>query len=278
MPMSRRTFLKVGLRGTAAMSLVALGGTLYSTRIETLAVEVTRVNVQMRNLPPSLSGVKVAQISDIHFGHWMNQDHALSIAAKVNELNADFVAVTGDFVSHIDPHTPDDISEWLQAFNAPVFSVLGNHDHWTDADAVTEAVQSGGATMLRNANTTFERDGAVLHIAGVDDIWENQQDLDASLDGIPQDAPVLLLAHEPDYADTVNEDGRVSLQLSGHSHGGQIRLPVIGAPRLPWLGEKYSIGRYDLDNMTVYTNRGVGMIAPYVRFGCPPEITLITLE
>jgi uncharacterized protein len=278
MPMSRRTFLKVGLRGTAAMSLVALGGTYYSTQVETVALEVTRLTVRMRNLPPSLSGVTLAQVSDIHFGNWMKRDHALSIADKVNELNPDFVAITGDFVSRIDPNTPDDISTWLQTFNAPVYAILGNHDHWTDADVVAEAVRAGGATMLRNANTTFERDGAVLHIAGVDDIWENQQDLDVALDGVPQDVAVLLLAHEPDYADTVREDGRVSLQLSGHSHGGQIRLPVVGAPRLPWLGEKYNMGRYDLDNMTVYTNRGVGMVAPFVRFGCPPEITLITLE
>jgi uncharacterized protein len=277
MPMSRRTFLKYALRGTAGASLVALGGTYYSTRIEPLSMDVTRLTVTLPNLPPTLAGVTLAQVSDIHFGNWMKREHALLIAEKVNELNPDLVAITGDFVSRIDPETPDDISAMMQTFNAPVHAILGNHDHWTSADTVAAAVRDGGANMLRNANTTFERDGAVLHVAGVDDIWENKQDLEAALNGIPQDAAVLMLAHEPDYADTVREDGRVGLQLSGHSHGGQVRLPLIGAPMLPWLGEKYSMGLYDVDGMAVYTNRGVGMVGPYVRFGCPPEITLITL-
>ncbi|MFN8374643.1 MAG: metallophosphoesterase [Anaerolineae bacterium] len=278
MSMSRRTFLKVALRGTAAMSVAALGGTVYTTRVEPVALEVTRLTVRLPNLPPQLAGVTLAQVSDVHFGMWMKYDYALSVAEKVNELNPDFVAVTGDFVSRIDPGTPDEISGWLRTFNAPVYASLGNHDHWTDANIVSEAVQNGGAALLRNANAAFERDGQTLFIAGVDDIWERQQDLDAALNGVPQDGAVILLAHEPDYADAVREDGRVGLQLSGHSHGGQVRLPLVGAPLLPYLGTKYSIGMYELGAMRVYVNRGVGMIAPYVRLGCPPEITLITLE
>jgi hypothetical protein len=235
------------------------------------------MTLQMPNLPPTLEGVTLAHVSDIHFGNWMKRDHAMSIAAKVNELNPDFVAVTGDFVSHIDPETPGDIADWIASFNAPVYASLGNHDHWTHANTVSEAVRSGGATLLRNANTVFERDGAALHIAGVDDVWEGKQDLDSALHGIANHTAVLLLAHEPDFADVVREDGRVGVQLSGHSHGGQVRLPLIGPPILPWLGVKYNMGLYDLNGMSVYVNRGLGMVAPYVRFGCPPEITLMTL-
>jgi hypothetical protein len=257
--------------------VTALGGTIWTTHIEPFAVEITCVTLQMPNLPPALEGVTLAHVSDIHFGNWMKRDHAMSIAAKVNELNPDFVAVTGDFVSHIDPETPGDIADWIASFNAPVYASLGNHDHWTHANTVSDAVRSGGAMLLRNTNTVFERDGAALYIAGVDDVWERQQDLDTALHGIDHGGAVLLLAHEPDYADVVREDGRVGVQLSGHSHGGQVRLPLIGPPILPWLGVKYNMGLYDLNGMSVYVNRGLGMVAPYVRFGCPPEITLMTL-
>jgi uncharacterized protein len=109
-------------------------------------------------------------------------------------------------------------------------------------------------------------------------VWEAKNDLVTALDGIPDDAATVLLAHEPDYADTVAIDQRVSLQLSGHSHGGQVRLPFYGALALPWLGEHYDMGLYDIDGLKLYVNRGVGMIAPYVRFNCRPEITEITLR
>jgi uncharacterized protein len=131
---------------------------------------------------------------------------------------------------------------------------------------------------MRNTNMTIQRCESNLSIAGVDDIWERQHNLSKALDGIPTHSPVILLAHEPDYADEVTKTKSVALQLSGHSHGGQVRLPIKGALILPYLGQKYDMGLYDVDGMALYVNRGLGMIAPYVRFGCRPEITQITLR
>ncbi|MDH5508153.1 MAG: metallophosphoesterase, partial [Anaerolineae bacterium] len=117
-----------------------------------------------------------------------------------------------------------------------------------------------------------------LHWAGGDDIWENQDRLDLVLEMLPEEGCAILLAHEPDFADTSAATGRFDLQISGHSHGGQIIFPVIGPPVVPWLSEKYPLGLYQLGEMLQYTNRGIGMVGPpHVRFNCRPEITVFTL-
>ena len=113
-------------------------------------------------------------------------------------------------------------------------------------------------------------------MAGVDDGWSGQPDLSLALAKMPSEALTILLAHEPDLADRFSMDPRVSIQLSGHSHGGQVRLPLIGAPVLPYLGQKYDQGLYKVNDMWLYTTRGIGLITP-VRINCPPEITEITL-
>ena len=134
-----------------------------------------------------------------------------------------------------------------------------------------------GLPLLENEGIALTVNGEVLYLAGVDDGWGGQPDLSLALVERPSDTLTILLAHEPDLADQFARDSRVSVQLSGHSHGGQIRLPLIGAPVLPHLGKKYDQGLYQVNEMWLYTNRGLGLITP-VRINCPPEITEITLE
>ena len=129
-----------------------------------------------------------------------------------------------------------------------------------------------------NAVHTLQRSDATLHIAGVDDHWERKDRLDLVLDILPQEGAAILLAHEPDFADISAATGRFDLQLSGHSHGGQVIIPFLGPPMLPWFARKYPIGLYKVGDMFQYTNRGVGMIPPTVRFNCRPEITVLTLK
>jgi predicted MPP superfamily phosphohydrolase len=131
--------------------------------------------------------------------------------------------------------------------------------------------------VLHNEALTLNINGAGFTLAGVDDVWSGQPDLRAALNQVPPDSPTLLLAHEPDFADISAQDGRVALQLSGHTHGGQVRLPGVGALILPYLGQKYDIGLRQVGQMWVYTSRGVGLIGPPIRLNCPPEITEITL-
>jgi len=152
---------------------------------------------------------------------------------------------------------------------------LGNHDLWEDAPLIRRELTNVGISVLVNAGLSLA--GGELWVAGVDDVWSGDPDLDAALNGAPADATIILLAHEPDYADVVSEHGGVDLQLSGHSHGGQVQLPLIGAPVLPYLGRRYPAGLYHIEELTLYTNRGVGTIYPPIRFNCRPEVTLITL-
>ena len=157
-------------------------------------------------------------------------------------------------------------------------AVLGNHDYWTNANAVREALASCGILELGNDVYSLSNEGDQLHIAGVDDVQEKHHRLDIVLNKLPQTGAAILLAHEPDFADRSAETGRFDLQLSGHSHGGQVVLPFIGAPVLPYLGRKYPSGLYRVGRMWQYTNRGVGMASLKIRFNCRPEITVFTLE
>jgi predicted MPP superfamily phosphohydrolase len=164
-----------------------------------------------------------------------------------------------------------------------VYAVPGNHDYWTDIDQVAAELGAAGLTLLRNESRRLEAaDGAdaALWLVGLDDVMERHHDLEAALAGVPVDEPVLLLVHEPDFADeAARAPHHLVLQLSGHSHGGQVNLPILGRPVLPWLGRKYPAGLRSVtgSGLQVYTNRGIGLIAPPLRFNCRPEVTLLTL-
>ena len=276
---SRRKFLTYTGGSVLGVGLMGIGGAAWVTRIEPQWFEVTSTAVRLPNLDPHFDSLTIAHISDLHLGDWMTRERIWGVVEQVNALHPDVIAITGDFVSRIWSSTPLDIVETLgrlQAREAKV-AVLGNHDHWTNARVVGQAVHDAGIRLLLNEHVALRRGDAALYIAGVDDIWERQHDLDAALAGVPENTPVVLLAHEPDYADAVAATGRVGLQLSGHTHGGQVRLPLVGALELPYLGEKYDMGLYDVNGMALYVTRGVGMIAPHVRFNCRPEIARLEL-
>jgi len=156
-------------------------------------------------------------------------------------------------------------------------AVLGNHDHWVDSVWVREVLRDGGIGDVGNGIYPVERGGWTLHVSGVDDVMENRDRLDTVLDRLPEAGSAILLAHEPDFANVSAASGRFDLQISGHSHGGQVRLPFAGAPVLPPLGREYPAGLYEVGGMLQYTNRGLGTIAPNVRLNCRPEITVFDL-
>jgi predicted MPP superfamily phosphohydrolase len=155
--------------------------------------------------------------------------------------------------------------------------VLGNHDHGRNPELIARALDKNGIAVLRNYGLYVERAGARLWVAGVDDVLGGGTNLEQALRGIPKSEPTVLLAHEPDYADSVR-DYPVDLQLSGHSHGGQVRVPLVGALYLPPLGRKYPSGLRQLGSLTLYTNRGIGTTVLPVRLNSAPEVTLLTLR
>jgi hypothetical protein len=176
----------------------------------------------------------------------------------------------------------DDYTEILTDILSPlhardgVVAVPGNHDYWSNIYAIRDMLHNSGIRDLSNTVMTLQRGDAQLHIAGVDDIWENKHDLNAVLAQLPDAGAAILLAHEPDFADESAATGRFDLQLSGHAHGGQINLPFMGAPVLPYLGKKYPAGLYQVGDMWQYTNRGLASVIP-IRFNCRPEISVLTL-
>lgn len=281
-PISRRRFLKISLASAFSTALAGVGSFAYAFELEPIQVEVVNVELNLPRLAPAFDGYRLVQISDIHMGTGMTQEQLTRIVEMVNAEQPDAVALTGDYVTHgdIQPLLPQ-LTEALSKLrsNDGIFAILGNHDHWTDPTAIRGMLADSGITDLTNTVFTLTRGDSRLHLAGVDDYWEQQADIDAVIDQIEGDDCAVLLAHEPDFADVSAATGRFDLQISGHSHGGQVRLPIINRPiHVPYLSEKYPVGQYQIGSMIQYTNRGVGTIAPAVRFNCRPEITVFSLR
>jgi predicted MPP superfamily phosphohydrolase len=158
---------------------------------------------------------------------------------------------------------------------------MGNHDHWTGPGGVRRALRAAGVRELPNQVLTVRRNDARLYIVGADDPWCKKANVAPIVKNLPSRGAAILLAHEPDYADNFCQYKRFDLQLSGHSHGGQVALPLIGPLALPGAGQKYPRGQYQVEDMKLYTNRGLGTSGArgfHVRFNCRPEITLFTLR
>lgn len=257
--------------------------TLNSINPNWLTVEA--VHLKLPRLPRAFSGFRVAQISDIHMGGWMNLSRFQRVADLITAQNPDVLLITGDFL--FGRRFPDVARQWLDdlanvlaplAASIPSFAVLGNHDYWTNPKAVREMLRQCRITDLTNAVHRLTRHGENLHLCGVDDIKVGDVRLDKVVSQLQENSAAILLVHEPDFADTSAATGKFDLQVSGHSHGGQIVIPFYGPPVLPRTGRKYPSGLYKIGNMYQYTNRGVGMDRFAIRFNCPAEITLLILD
>jgi predicted MPP superfamily phosphohydrolase len=279
---TRRDFLKIIKAIILDTFLVGIGGSIYSTLIEPLWFDVIEMPITLPRLSKAFSGFRVLQISDIHAGEQFMPGHLGEIVQKILELKPDIVLITGDFV-YSSPAMTDEIlnttGELLSQISAsiPTFAVMGNHDHWWDVARVREMLANAKLKELANDFFTIQKEESMLHICGVDDLYEHKSDLAPILSALPEEGCAILMAHEPDFADTSSKSGRFDLQVSGHSHGGQVVIPLIGPIVLPNYGRKYPSGSYKVGNMHQYTNRGLGMVFPYVRFLCRPEITVFTL-
>jgi predicted MPP superfamily phosphohydrolase len=270
-------FRKTGI-ATFHTSFMSLGGLRYARRHWGLDwFEINYLDLTLLRLAPEFRGYRLLQISDIHMDGWMTQARLTAIVDMVNRLQPDLVAITGDFVTYAPQRFVADLRVALARL-APADGtavVLGNHDHRERPELLRQLFHELGLLDLNNAVHTLRRGGACLHLAGVDDVRAGAARLEEVLAQLPPTDCAILLAHEPDFADTAAASGRFDLQLSGHSHGGQIVLPFIGPPVLPRMGRKYPAGLYTVRDMTLYTNRGLGVIP---RVNCRPEISVFTLR
>jgi len=272
--------LKAAALSVLGTGLLGAGGYIYANQVEPGWVELTPISLTLPHLASEFDGYRIVQISDIHLDIWTPRDRLSQAVEMVNRQSPDLVVITGDFVTYLAGQFAADLVAVLGALASlqVTLAVLGNHDHWTDASVVRQVIAQSGIVELSNAVYTLRRGEAMLHIAGVDDVWERQDRLDLVLAQLPVEGAAILLAHEPDFADVSAATGRFDLQLSGHSHGGQVIIPFRGPPLLPLHAQKYPVGRYQVGGMVQYTNRGLGMISPPVRFNCRPEIALFTLH
>jgi len=285
MRIDRRQFLKAFGQVAATYACATVVGHAYGKHVEPKRSVVEQVPVPLKNLKSALEGFKIVQLSDIHIDSFVETEVVQEAAAIADSLKPDLIVLTGDYVTG-QAEAIRDLSPILASLNAKygVFAILGNHELWTNPDLIRDSLEKAGVPVLVNEGVPLNVGKEILYLAGVDDCWSGQPDLEAAMEKWPSGAPTILLAHEPDFVDTFALDGRVSLQLSGHSHGGQIRLPGLGAVILPEYAQKYDQGLYRVNptgrsdvGPWVYTNRGVGLgVVPY-RINCPPEVTEITL-
>lgn len=274
-----RAGLKVGVRTGIAVSGASLGSYVWGRYIEPEWIEVTQRAIALPHLPRAFEGFRIAQISDIHIEDGNMRDDLGAICQLVSRQKADAICLTGDYMTRPAPWKVTALIAGLKHLSAPhgVFGVMGNHDYWGDMRFPRRALRRGGVHELRNTIHVFRRGNARLHLAGSDDWFGGQSDLEGLADQIPRDEAAILLAHEPDLADVVAPLKRFGLMMAGHSHGGQIVLP--GVPmQLPALARKYPRGQYQIGDLTLYTNRGVGTVGLPIRFRARPELTVFTLR
>lgn len=276
-PFSRRSFLRNTLLGCGSGIALAGSGWIYGTRFETEQLRLERMEIPLSNLPSSLDGFRIAFLSDFHLYPHTQLELIERAVALTRELNPDLVALGGDYVLQT-AGAIFDLAPVLARLNPKhgIFAVLGNHDHWQGDEVVVEGLEKQGIPVLRNQGLVLPVGQDSLFLAGLDDAWVRRQDLRAALDSHPGNLPTVLLMHEPDVAQEFSRDPRLNLQISGHSHGGQVRIPFWGSPFLPPLGRKYDMGRYRIENLWLYTSVGIGVTAP-IRLNCPPEVTELTL-
>ncbi len=281
----RGTYRSVLLGAAFGGALFLLGGFVYARKVGPEDVEIVPVSLALPRLDARFDGYRIAQISDLHADGWMTPGRVLGLVNLVNAEAPDLVTITGDFATHsrfrsLMRHASRLVAP-LRLLRAPdgVVAVLGNHDHKTDVRTVRRVLAASGVVELHNTVRTLRRDGAALHLCGVDDVREGMPRLDRVLEALDEAVPgcAILLAHEPDFADETAATGRFDLQLSGHSHGGQVGLPLLRSLFLPKLSRKYPVGLYSVGEMFLYTNRGLGA-HPRFRLNCRPEITVFTLR
>ncbi len=268
----------IGLLSGIGLSLAAGAGVHarfrapYQPRLECISVAV----------PPgheSLAGLRIAFVTDTHFGPSMSLDDIRNAMSLTASCRPDLILFGGDYISESPRYCEAaavPLGELASAAPHRGVAVLGNHDIAMDADRMTRALQDVGIPVLRNQSVCVETGRGPLWIAGVDESMLGHPNLEQTFRPIPPDAAIVTLWHEPDYAQESARRGAFA-QLSGHSHGGQIKLPFLGTPGTPAGGKRYVEGLCLVDGMPVYTSRGVGVYRPPIRVNCPPEVTLVTL-
>ncbi len=278
---TRRKFLR-RLLGTGA---VLGAGALYATQVEPFWLDCHEVDAAIANLPAAFEGYRIAQLTDLHAGESVPISFLARAIDRVNAMNPDCVVVTGDLVTH-DPDSVDPIVQVLARLRSPVYVTFGNHDYnpvggvpgpvTVLADELEMKLSAIGCVVLRNRSVALNRKGQRLWLVGLEDLLTTRFLPDLAFFGVPRDEPRICLSHNPDGTNALVPH-QPDLILSGHTHGGQVRIPFWGAIMLPTVDRHLDQGRFQLPHGQLYVSRGVGFLAR-VRFDCRPEIPVFRLR
>jgi hypothetical protein len=288
-PVTEQQQRKVSRRKFLVRAPLVLAGSLafYSAEIARHEISVVTREMGIRGLPGAFAGYRIVQISDIHFDEYTEPSFLLRVVDRINALQPDLVLLTGDFIS-MGPlplrfakgalGRCAEILDELQCSQR--FAAMGNHDVALGERIIGQALADVRIPLLIDEHVPLERGGEHLWLCATHDPVTHVPDLDATIPEKP-DAPVLLMSHGPDYADTLVAHPRghfVDAMFCGHTHGGQVRIPFMPPIHLPEGGRKYVEGAFQLRGLQLYVNRGIGAVGVPFRLNCPPEITVFTLR
>lgn len=279
--MNRRSFLKRIFGSFLAVVGVGGGTYYYAHNIETTMLKVQKNKITSVKFPKSFHGFKIVQFSDTHIGFQYTLEQFSKLVATINALQPDIITFTGDLVDNPDNYAwNSELIQLLKSLKAKhgKFWIYGNHDHGGyGTNIVKDTMEQGHFKLLKNEHTVIEKNNDRIILAGIDDAMLGKPDIEKTLQNTNPDLYTILLAHEPDYADQVVHYP-VDLQLSGHSHGGQVRLPFIGHLYTPAYAQKYVQGKYAMsDDFILYVSKGIGTTRLPYRFLCKPELNVYTL-
>jgi predicted MPP superfamily phosphohydrolase len=277
--MTRREFLKIA-RNAAVGSALAGGLTTagYATIFEPNRLKITQIRIKISELPSRLEGLRIVLMTDFHLFPFTSVELIQQSILQASALNPDLVLFAGDFV-YSNAESASELSPILAQLNPKLgsFAVLGNHDHSKGATIVRNALKRSGIEVLNNRGVALSVGSSSFYLAGVDSMLGGAPDAAAAFASYRGEATTILVAHEPDTVDYYSGLVPIDLQLSGHSHGGQIRLPGIGPVILPRWATRYPRGLYRVKDAQLFTSQGIGMVDLPIRINCPPEIAEITL-
>lgn len=242
-------------------------------------IKTENIEIISADVPEDFEGKRIVFITDIHHGPFLSIDRIRNLVTRINKLEPDLILMGGDYV-HRESRFIRPVFDEFKNLNSiyGVYGVLGNHDHWEDADLTRKMMLRNGIKICDNKSYWLKIGNDSIKIGGVGDLWEDSQVLENTIYDLKKSDFSILISHSPDYLENIQSD-LIDLTLSGHTHGGQMTLFGKWAPILPSkYGQKYRYGLKEFKNMQSYISSGIGTITPPLRFFCRPEIVVIQLK
>lgn len=281
---TRRSFLKKTAGTVLTLTGLGSGGYYYAGQIEPKQLQINHFIIRKNAIPASFHDFKIVQFSDTHLGFQYDLIQLSSLVEKINQQKPDIIFFTGDLMDEPNRYAEgNQIISILKNLHAPFgkFSIYGNHDHGGYGSEIYKSIMDqSGFTLLQNSHKKVKLlDNSSIYIIGIDDAMLGRPDIQEAIFSVPEDSFKILLSHAPDIADQASYFP-IHLQLSGHSHGGQIKIPFIGPLVKPPFAEKYNEGFYEIGEtpLTLYVNRGIGTTRLPFRFLSKPELSVFTLK